>query len=262
MSTVSAHPAGARGARRRVSARGSREHGGGVVEGRDIGTVVFPDAPVKVFLTASDDERAAPPPARRGGGRARRSRSTTCSRRSTGRDRARRDARRGARRCGRRRRRGRDRHHATRPSTTSSPRSSARVRAAEVALMTFYRFVALRSCSACSRSCSGCGSSGREHVPDVGRRTSSRRRTGRSSTSRSPRSSRAARIRFMGKDELFATRCSAPVLRRARRRSRSSATAPTAARCARSSAVLAAGEPAGVFPEGTRAARARRSTTL
>jgi len=31
---------------------------GGVVEGRDIGTVVFPDATVKVFLTASDDERA------------------------------------------------------------------------------------------------------------------------------------------------------------------------------------------------------------
>jgi cytidylate kinase len=34
------------------------EHDGGVVEGRDIGTVVFPDAPVKVFLTASDEERA------------------------------------------------------------------------------------------------------------------------------------------------------------------------------------------------------------
>ena len=29
-----------------------------VVEGRDIGTVVFPDAAVKVFLTASDEERA------------------------------------------------------------------------------------------------------------------------------------------------------------------------------------------------------------
>jgi cytidylate kinase len=34
------------------------QHGGGVVEGRDIGSVVFPDAPVKVFLTARDDERA------------------------------------------------------------------------------------------------------------------------------------------------------------------------------------------------------------
>ena len=33
-------------------------HGGGVVEGRDIGTVVFPDAPVKVFLTAESAARA------------------------------------------------------------------------------------------------------------------------------------------------------------------------------------------------------------
>jgi 3-phosphoshikimate 1-carboxyvinyltransferase len=33
-------------------------HGGGVVEGRDIGTVVFPAAPLKVYLTASDEERA------------------------------------------------------------------------------------------------------------------------------------------------------------------------------------------------------------
>lgn len=31
---------------------------GVVVDGRDIGTVVFPDAPVKVFLTATPDERA------------------------------------------------------------------------------------------------------------------------------------------------------------------------------------------------------------
>ena len=34
------------------------DHPGGVVEGRDIGTVVFPKALVKVFLTASDEERA------------------------------------------------------------------------------------------------------------------------------------------------------------------------------------------------------------
>jgi 3-phosphoshikimate 1-carboxyvinyltransferase len=34
------------------------EHGGGVVEGRDIGSVVFPDAAVKVYLTASPEERA------------------------------------------------------------------------------------------------------------------------------------------------------------------------------------------------------------
>jgi cytidylate kinase len=33
-------------------------HGGAVVEGRDIGSVVFPDAELKVFLTASAEERA------------------------------------------------------------------------------------------------------------------------------------------------------------------------------------------------------------
>lgn len=33
-------------------------HGGAVVEGRDIGSVVFPEAAVKVFLTASAAERA------------------------------------------------------------------------------------------------------------------------------------------------------------------------------------------------------------
>jgi CMP/dCMP kinase len=33
-------------------------HGGGVVEGRDIGSVVLPDADLKVYLTASSDERA------------------------------------------------------------------------------------------------------------------------------------------------------------------------------------------------------------
>jgi cytidylate kinase len=57
VSTVSAHP----DVRSVLVARQRAwvdEHGGGVVEGRDIGTVVFPDAPVKVFLTASDEERA------------------------------------------------------------------------------------------------------------------------------------------------------------------------------------------------------------
>lgn len=34
------------------------EHGGGVIEGRDIGTVVFPDALLKVYLTASPEVRA------------------------------------------------------------------------------------------------------------------------------------------------------------------------------------------------------------
>jgi cytidylate kinase len=33
-------------------------HDGGVVEGRDIGTVVFPNAAVKVFLVADERERA------------------------------------------------------------------------------------------------------------------------------------------------------------------------------------------------------------
>jgi cytidylate kinase len=35
------------------------ERGGGVIEGRDIGTVVFPDATLKLFVTASPRERAA-----------------------------------------------------------------------------------------------------------------------------------------------------------------------------------------------------------
>jgi len=34
-------------------------HEGGVIEGRDIGSVVFPDAQLKVYLTASDEERAS-----------------------------------------------------------------------------------------------------------------------------------------------------------------------------------------------------------
>ncbi len=38
--------------------RWAEQHGGGVLEGRDIATVVFPDAAVKVYLTASVDERA------------------------------------------------------------------------------------------------------------------------------------------------------------------------------------------------------------
>jgi cytidylate kinase len=57
VSTVAAHP----GVRTVLVARQRawvQRHGGGVVEGRDIGTVVFPAAPLKVYLTASDDERA------------------------------------------------------------------------------------------------------------------------------------------------------------------------------------------------------------
>lgn len=43
------------------------ERGAGVVEGRDISTVVFPDACLKVFLTASARERAARRVAQSGG---------------------------------------------------------------------------------------------------------------------------------------------------------------------------------------------------
>ncbi len=55
-SRVSAHPEvreALLGVQRELGARG-----GVVMEGRDIGTVVFPDAEVKVFLTASADARA------------------------------------------------------------------------------------------------------------------------------------------------------------------------------------------------------------
>src|SRR5205807_5632448 len=45
-----------------------RHAAGVVVDGRDIGTVVFPDAPLKVFLTASPEERARRRLAQRGGG--------------------------------------------------------------------------------------------------------------------------------------------------------------------------------------------------
>ncbi|MXP62918.1 (d)CMP kinase [Roseomonas sp. M0104] len=38
--------------------RGFGRTHGAVLDGRDIGTVVFPDAPVKLFVTASDEERA------------------------------------------------------------------------------------------------------------------------------------------------------------------------------------------------------------
>jgi CMP/dCMP kinase len=57
VSTVAAHPAvrSVLVARQRAWVE---RHAGGVVEGRDIGTVVFPNAPLKVFLTASDEERA------------------------------------------------------------------------------------------------------------------------------------------------------------------------------------------------------------
>jgi cytidylate kinase len=58
VSIVAANP----GVRRILVARQRAwvaEHGGGVVEGRDIGTVVFPDAALKLYLTARPEIRAA-----------------------------------------------------------------------------------------------------------------------------------------------------------------------------------------------------------
>jgi len=42
----------------REAAQRARERGGAVVEGRDIGTVVLPDAELKVYLSAAPEERA------------------------------------------------------------------------------------------------------------------------------------------------------------------------------------------------------------
>ena len=54
--TVARHPAVRRALVSRQRAVGAR--GGVVMEGRDIGTVVFPDADVKIYLDASPEERA------------------------------------------------------------------------------------------------------------------------------------------------------------------------------------------------------------
>jgi len=55
-SRVSSHP-GVRAALLELQ-RSIGKNGGAVVEGRDIGSVVFPDAPAKFFLTATAEERA------------------------------------------------------------------------------------------------------------------------------------------------------------------------------------------------------------
>ncbi len=57
VSKVSAYP-NVRAAMRRQQRAWARRRGGGVLEGRDIGTVVFPEARLKVFVTASIEERA------------------------------------------------------------------------------------------------------------------------------------------------------------------------------------------------------------
>ena len=92
-----------------------------VAEGRDIGTVVSPEAPLKVFLTASARERARrravqtgedPAAGPRRPGRARRARPDTRAQRpAPGRG------------------RGRDRHHGPRPGAGRRPGRGARPRA-------------------------------------------------------------------------------------------------------------------------------------
>ena len=56
-SAVARHPA-VRGALLELQRSLGRQGTGSVLEGRDIGTVVFPDADVKAFVTASPEERA------------------------------------------------------------------------------------------------------------------------------------------------------------------------------------------------------------
>ncbi len=74
-----------------------------VAEGRDIGTVVSPDSPLKVFLTASEEERARRRAAETG--------ASVDEVREAIEDRDRRDSGRRARRPARRRRLGLTRHH-------------------------------------------------------------------------------------------------------------------------------------------------------
>ena len=122
-STVAAHPrvrAALLDKQRELIAAGNY-----VVEGRDIGTVVAPDAEVKLFLTADATERAS----RRAGELQRRGHRGT-GRRGQGRDRAARPPRLdplgGA--AAHRRRRGHDRHH--RPGGRGRRRAGAGARGA------------------------------------------------------------------------------------------------------------------------------------
>jgi len=57
VSTVAANTA-VRAELRRRQREWAERRGGGVVEGRDIGSVVFPDAVIKLYLTARPEERA------------------------------------------------------------------------------------------------------------------------------------------------------------------------------------------------------------
>jgi len=58
VSIVAANP-GVREEMRRRQREWAKRLGGGIMEGRDIGTVVFPDAELKVYLDASPETRAA-----------------------------------------------------------------------------------------------------------------------------------------------------------------------------------------------------------
>jgi len=58
VSAVAAFPAVRHWVNRRLRTAVATHSVGVVVDGRDIGTVVFPDAPLKVFLTAAPEERA------------------------------------------------------------------------------------------------------------------------------------------------------------------------------------------------------------
>ncbi|WP_334143486.1 (d)CMP kinase [Rhabdothermincola sp.] len=58
VSIVAANP-GVREQMRRRQRAWAEQRGGGVIEGRDIGTVVFPDAELKVYLDARPEVRAA-----------------------------------------------------------------------------------------------------------------------------------------------------------------------------------------------------------
>lgn len=57
VSYVAANP-GVRAILRRAQRSWARQRGGGVLEGRDIGSVVFPKAKLKVYVTAAPEERA------------------------------------------------------------------------------------------------------------------------------------------------------------------------------------------------------------
>ena len=250
-------PAGARGARRRGSAPGWREHGGGVVEGRDIGTVVLPDAPVKVFLTAQ----------RRGAGRG--AVSATRPRRDRTVDGRRRAGRARPTRPRRRARSGAPRVPRTPPPTRSSstPATStadevvadlvARVPEHGRSRVTFYQFARARRARACSRCVFRVRVVGKEHVPTHGR---VHRRPVAPVDPRHAvrRVHHRAHDPVPGQGRAVRQPARATALRRPRRgRGRARHRRPRR-RCARSRRCCAAGEPVASSPRA-RATRARRS---